>query len=314
MSFVFKFPQLRLIASLAIIISTLFSALSMADEQSDRPFVVGVVSSKPVKAFERAMPLANYLATNLSQYGYSKGDVKVARNLRELERWLERGQVDIFSETAFTAYELESSNLADILARHWKNGSAEYHSLFFARSDSNISSFDDLVDKIVTFEDRLSTSAYYLPATTLLYQGYRLSEVSSPRETPPKGTIGYFFADELSPHGDESSMMSWVEKGIVAASAFSNEDWDDEVTPEISANLNVFYRTPNIPRAVMMARSTLDPQLKQDIQTLLFSADSNEEGLKALKAFKKTKKFDPIPQEALNTIHEIGAKRTVLED
>ncbi|WP_084705437.1 PhnD/SsuA/transferrin family substrate-binding protein [Vibrio mexicanus] len=109
-------------------------------------------------------------------------------------------------------------------------------------------------------------------------------------------------------------MMSWVEKGIVAASAFSNEDWDDEVTPEISANLNVFYRTPNIPRAVMMARSTLDPQLKTDIQTLLFSADSNEEGLNALRAFKKTKKFDPIPQEALTTIQEIGAKRTVLED
>ncbi|WP_084705436.1 PhnD/SsuA/transferrin family substrate-binding protein [Vibrio mexicanus] len=199
MSFVFKFTQLKLMTALIVIFGTLFSTLSIADEQSDRTFVVGVVSSKPVKAFERAQPLANYLAANLSQYGYSKGDVKVARNLRELERWLKRGQVDIFSETAFTAYELESSNLADILARHWKNGSAEYHSLFFARVDSNISSFDDLVDKIVTFEDRLSTSAYYLPATTLVNEGYRLSEVSSPREAPPKGTIGYFFADELSP-------------------------------------------------------------------------------------------------------------------
>lgn len=297
---------------LCLFLYAFFPSLAEAENKLERPFVVGVISSKPKKAFKRAQPLSNYLAANLRHHGYTHGEVKVARDLRELQRWLINGQVDLFSETIFAAYQMEQEKLAEIIARQWKSGAAEYHSIFFSRSDSEIDHFDDLVGKIVVFEDRLSTSAFLLPAATLIEQGYRLSEVSSPRELPQAGEIGYFFADELSRYGDESNMMSWVDNRIVAASAFSNQDWTKEVTPEIESNLTIFYRTPSVPRALMMVRSSIDKPLKKEIQQLLYTADSSYEGLVALKAFKKTKRFDAVTEEALNTVRRIGASESLI--
>lgn len=300
---------LFIIASLSV---TYPSSLD-AKELTTKPFVVGAISSKPKKAFARAQPLANYLAVNLEHIGYTHGEVKVARDLRELQRWLKNGQVDLFSETIFSAYQLEQGKLAEIIARQWKSGTPEYHSIFFSRRDSNVNSFDDLVGKIVVFEDRISTSAFLLPAIALIEEGYELSEVSSPRELPPANKIGYFFADELSRYGDESNMMSWVDNRIVAASAFSNQDWDKEVTPEIESNLTIFYRTPNVPRALMMVRSSLSESLKREVQQLLFLAETTEQGKEALNAFKKTKRFDPVTEATLNTVRQIGSKGSLID-
>ncbi|WP_117235184.1 phosphate/phosphite/phosphonate ABC transporter substrate-binding protein [Vibrio maerlii] len=302
-----------LVSFLCLFLFASFPVVTKAENSTEQAFVIGVISSKPKKAFKRAQPLSDYLALNLKHLGYTHGEVKVARDLRELQRWLKNGQVDLFSETIFAAYQLEQVELAEIIARQWKDGAAEYHSIFFSRVDSNVSSFDDLVGKIIVFEDRLSTSAYLLPAATLIQQGYQLGEVSSPRERPQPGEIGYFFADELSRYGDESNMMSWVDNEIVAATAFSNQDWEKEITPEIESNLTIFYRTPDVPRALMLVRSSLDESLKKEIQQLLFSAETTEEGQEALKAFKKTTLFDTVTEESLRTIREIGATSSLIE-
>ncbi len=173
---------------------------------------------------------------------------------------------------------------------------------FFTLKDNNIDSFDDLLEKTVVFEDRESTSAFYIPAAVLIEKGYTLFELTSPRETPPSGTIGFIFADELTTSGGEINMYTWVYNGIVAAAAFSNVDWDNEIPESLRKKMKVFYRSELVPRTLDLVRPYMNPSLKKDIQEVLFSAHLSEEGKKALNKYKNTKKFDPIDEHIMSGI------------
>ena len=70
---------------------------------------------------------------------------------------------------------LEEAGVADLLLREWKQGVAEYHSVFFTRRDSGINGISDLPGHIMAFEDPGSTSAYLIPRFTLEQNGIALA-------------------------------------------------------------------------------------------------------------------------------------------
>lgn len=282
---------------------------SMSPEQ----IVLGVISSNPKNAVKRSMPMARYLARNLSHHGITKGHVVVAKDHLQMSRWLVQGRVDLVSESAFSAQALVRRSEGELIARRWKSGVAEYASVFFTLKDNNINSFDDLIGKTVVFEDRESTSAFYIPAAVLIEQGYTLFELTSPRETPPEGTIGFIFADELTTSGGEINMYTWVYNGIVAAAAFSDVDWNNEIPALLRDKMKIFYRSKQVPRTLELVRPNMDPKLKQDIKDVLFSAHLSEEGQQAMRKYKKTKKFDPIDAHIMSGIEWVEKLKPLVD-
>ncbi|MDN3616594.1 phosphate/phosphite/phosphonate ABC transporter substrate-binding protein [Vibrio gallaecicus] len=296
------------LAPLLLMTSSSYANEEHAIEPQRSSIVLGVISSKPKKAFKRSQQLADYLADHLQDYGITSGEVKVAKNLDQMKELFRTGQVDLISETSFSAYELKEAKLADMIARQWKGGSKEYYSIFFTRKDRGINSFDDLLGQIIVFEDHRSTSSFLIPAITLLESGYELHKVSSPRDNVPPGSIGFFFSDEVSRYGDETNMMSWVHNKIVAASVFSNLDWVEEVPNNIKSQLVIFHKSQPQPRAIMLTRSKLNEDLKKAIMLTLFNAHSNTTGKQALMAFKSTSKFDVLTPQDRNSIDQLGSK------
>jgi len=257
-------------------------------------FVIGVISSNPKKAVKRTAPLARYLAKHLSEHGITSSQVVVARDTRQMSRWLKQGRVDMVSESVFPATALVQRANAEIIAKRWKSGVSQYATVFFAKKSSDISSFDGLLGKTVVFEDRESSSAFYIPAAILIEQGYPLYELASPREKPPQGQVGYLFADELTKAGGEINMYSWVYNDIVAAAAFSNVDWNSEIPSAMKEKMNIFYQSQFVPRSLELVRPGMDPKLKTHLQTLLYAMHLNDEGREVLQKYKKTKKFEAI--------------------
>ncbi|MBA5762525.1 phosphate/phosphite/phosphonate ABC transporter substrate-binding protein [Vibrio sp. 404] len=313
------FRPLLLIKSLvlgSLLCSLSFSTYADLEEMNpsarENTLVVGVISSNPKKAFKRTQPFADYLASQLEHHNITSARIAVAKDTMQMANWLQNGQVDLLSDTAFSAYELVKDVDAQMLARRWKSGVAEYSTVFFSHSDNNIQSFEDLKGKVIAFEDRGSTSAFIIPSALLLQQGYELYELSSLRELPPADKIGYIFADEFSRKGGETNMMSWVHRKITAASAFSNLDWQEEIPDRIKPELNIFYTSQSIPRGIVLARHDMPLTLKNDLITILLSAHKNKAGQQALAAYKKTKKFDAISPSIKQSIDRVGEMKTLL--
>lgn len=275
--------------------------------------IIGVISSNPTKVFKRTQAFADYVASQLEHRGITSSRIAIAKDIDQMARWLKNGQVDIVSETTFAAHELNQSANAKFLARRWKSGEAEYSTVFFTSNESGIKHFDDLVGKVIAFEDRGSTSAFLIPASILLKRGYELYEVTSPRETPPKNKIGYFFSDEFSSAGGEANMMSWVYGNFVASAAFSNLDWQKEVPSQVKNKLNIYYQSQAIPRAITLVRADLPQELQTDIKEILLSAHQDEQGKRALDKYKDTKKFDSISPSIIQSIEWAGELKELID-
>lgn len=287
-------------------LSFVFTQSVFADHPSvserNQLLLVGTISSNPQKAVKRTQAFADYLASQLSSQRIMEAKVVVAKDIEQMASWLKTGQVDLVSETVFAAAQLIDDANAKPIARRWKSGVGEYSSVFFTSTQSGIKDFSDLVGQTVVFEDRGSTSAFLVPASLLLEHGYQLQELSSPREKPLQGNIGYFFSDDFSNSGGEKNMMAWVHRGLVASAAFSNLDWEKEIPDAIKSDMRVFYQSQSIPRSLMLVSDHLSDDLVAQLAQVLFTAHQVPEGQAVLKSYKKTKQFDPVSEEIVAAI------------
>lgn len=252
--------------------------------------VIGRVSTNPKKHYNHLKPVADYLTKNLRDLGISKTEIIFAKDNKQMIRYIKQGKVDLITETAFSAVVFNQKAGADIVLRRWKKGVAEYSSIIFSRNDSGIHSFDDLLGKTIAFQDRGSTSSFFIPASILIREGYELYELDSPREKPPADAIGFVFAEK------EINISAWVHRNIVAAGAMSDLNWNNErdMPKEFRQQTEVLYQSIPFPRGVELIRNDLNPSLKNRIVEVLASAHESEEGRKMLKAYQKTKQYDAL--------------------
>jgi len=280
-----------------------------------RPFVIGAISNKAKKHIKFTSPLANYLATRLSHYGYGQGKVVVVQTINEMAELLRTGQVDLVSETLFSVLELQEKTGAKLLLKRWKNNADAYSSVIFVRKDSNISSLDDLRGKIIAFEDRASSSGYFLPVTMLLSKGYELHSLSSPDQPVPEGKIGYVFAKDILKVANEISISSWVYRRVVDAGAFSNLNWDeDEDMPwKFRSEIRILLESDPYPRNLLLARPSMEEQERNEIKQILLTAHTTKKGKKALKRYQKTSKFEELDKGSLGTLHKASTLKTIIK-
>lgn len=256
------------------------------------------VSGNPRRHYNALGALGAYISPRLADLGIDSYRVLLARDNEEMIGWLRSGEVDLAMETPFSALAFERDAGAELLLRAWKNGFRGYRTVFFARKDSQISSLADVGGKLVAFEDSGSTSGFLVPLTTLRQIGLTLKLQLSEQEHPDATEAHYVFADS------EINVAAWVLRGRVDVGALSDINWNNPVKmpPVFRQELEIFHRTPEIVRSVVLVRKGMDEAVKQRISQILRSMDDNEEGRGALEDCYMTRRFDSLDGEAARSL------------
>ncbi len=295
---------LKIFALLALLLITPFTlgCLNTNDNHSDnndeketRIISIGTVSRDVEKMIKRFQPTADYIAKKLSDENVTfKGKVVLAKDSNHMVQLLKEEKIDLYFESPMTASLVAEQSGAEIFLRRWKQNTAEYNSVIFVRNDSEIFSLDDLPGKTISFESPDSTSGYLLPKAHLMLKGYNLSEVVNPN------TIDYDFTQE-----DENTAL-WVVENRSDAGAFSNLDFEENPIP-IKNELRIIDQTISIPRQVVVHRSGMEPSMVYDLKNILINMEYDFEGQQIMEDFKKTKRYDEIPNkdELLNSLKEM---------
>ena len=256
---------------------------------SIKTLTLGVVyQSAPESVVERFRSLVEYAARKLAPTGEIKSIVKVAANTAQLIELLEQGQVDFYLESPFPTYIINRTGTGRLLLRRWKSGMSEYRGVIFTSKASRITRLEDLLGKMIVFEDPGSTSGYFLPKLLLLEKRFRVAEKPDLSARVSGGEIGYIFA------GSEKNVVKLVREEKVAAGAISNDDYAslDETS---KARLAVLAESGSVPRHLVSVRRNLPEAVIKRLKEILLSMHQDDEGQKILRQIDSTTKFDTLP-------------------
>jgi len=276
---------------LRLLLLAALSVLAMLPARADDGvLVLGRISDDPKAHYEQLKPLLDYVVPRMADVGIREGRVLMARDAQQMQSYLRRGRVDWVTETAGTAMLLQQRAGAEPLLMTERDGVDRYRTVYFVRRDSPVRSLDDLRGRSIAFQNRSSTSAYYVPATELLEHGLALEVLLSPADRPAPGSVGYVFGRS------ELNVSSWVHKNLVDAGAMSNLDWDNphRVPEAFRADLRIIRETPEVPRALEMVRGGLDDRVKRRLREVLLGAAADPDAREALLRFFKTTRFAPV--------------------
>lgn len=294
------------LASGTIVLLFVFHLIGDAGGQSPQvsaepSLSLGIVSQKSQEAVEeRFQDFVNYLARKLSATSEIKGSIVLAPTALQLAKLLEEKKVDFYMESPYPTYLINRLGVARMLLRRWKGGMAEYRSIIFTKTDSGIARLEDLLGKIIVFEDPGSTSAYLLPKVLLLKRGFLLTEQSSFEASVSSKEIGYLFA-----HSEKNIVNSVLSKKA-AAGAFSNDDFA-KLDERKKAEIFILAETEMFPRHLLSVRKDLDPVLVRRLQDALLSMHQDEQGRRILQKTDNTTQFDLLPGG------EEGLRRRLME-
>lgn len=289
------------VVCLLLALLTAFPA-GAAGDVSSGVLVLGRISDDPGAHYNQLRPLLDYVVPRMADVGIREGRILMARDAQQMASYMRRGRVDWVTETAGTAMLLRERVGARPFLLTERDGVSRYHSVFFARRDRGLSSLDDLRGHRLAFQRPSSTSAYYVPAGTLLDRGMSLEILLSPDDQPSPRAVGYLFARS------ELNIATWVHKGLVDAGVMSNVDWDNpgRVPSSFRRDLMIIGRTTDYPRAVEVMRADLDARVAARLRAVLLQASRDPAGRDALLAFFGTTRFLPYDAGAEQALSVIG--------
>ena len=280
--------SLRRIAALALAFALLLPLPALAGDPG--VLVVGRISDDPKAHYEQLKSLLDYVVPRMKDVGIREGRILMAKDATQMASYLRRGRVDWVTETAGTGMMLKQRAGAKPLLLTERDGTSHYHTVFFARADSHVRSLDDLRGHSVAFQRPTSTSAYFLPVTELLHRGDSLELLLSPTDKLDTNVVGYVFARS------ELNIATWVHKRLVDVGVMSNIDWNNprRVPAAFRQDLRVIGETADVPRALELVRSDLDPKVEARLRELLCDAAKDPEARDALQGFFQTTRFLPV--------------------
>ncbi len=265
--------------------------------------VLGRVSDNPKSHYDELKPLLDYVVPRMAAVGIRSGRILMARDLQQMGSYMRRGRVDWVTETSGNAVLLERRAKARSLLITERDGASSYHSVFFVRRDSPVRTLQDLTGRSVAFQNPYSTSAYYLPASTLLDAGLQLELLLSPMDRVAPDTVGYLFART------ELNITTWVHKRLVDAGVLSNLDWANpqRMPPAFAADFRVIGESQDVPRAIVLSRSGMDPKIEDRLRQVLLEASVDPDASEALRRFLGTSRFIPVSAADRRALDQLGA-------
>ncbi len=290
---------MQIVRRTMVLVLCLTATLSAA--AAPRVLVMGAISDDPNSDISRLSHMAAYMQANLASIGIESVEILIVPDRNQMVNLLRDGRIDWVSETAFGAVYLQQRAGAQLLTRKRKDGAATYRSIFFARKDSPVNEIVDLKDRVVAFEHRNSTSAFFMPASMMNSLELPLDALATPRETPRSDAYGYVYS------GNEYNTAIWVQKGIVDAGVLSNTDWQNTsmIAPEIVADLKVFALSDELPRAIEVVRGDLDADLSATLRDVLQFMHVDPLAADALAAYHNTTRFDALSDTDLAMLSSI---------
>ena len=279
---------------------------------------IGTVDVDAVKQIIKFQPTADYIAAKLSnnQTTHYNGKVIITPTINDMINLLKEQKIDLYFESPFTIALVDKESGAVPFLLRWKEGVAQYHSIFIVKKNSPINTINDFVGKTIAFEAPESTSGYLLPKAYLVQKGFSLSgeatesyltqgraggvlsggsnitnssiDESIGNSNSNNNTIRYVFARE------DQNIPLWIVEGKADIGVISNVDIVQETYESVKSQLKIVDRTIDVPRHVVSHRSELDPVLVEKIKHMLVYMDKDQEGIKILKNFEETTKYEEI--------------------
>jgi phosphonate transport system substrate-binding protein len=292
---------------------------------------IGTVDVDAVKQIMKFQPTADYIASKLSnettQY---KGKVIIPQTVDEMINLLKQQRIDLYIDSPVTIALVDKESAAVPFLLRWKEGVAQYHSVFIVKKNSPINSLKDFIGKTIAFEAPESTSGYLLPKAYLLQKGFSLIGESTGSYLAQRGFGGIGEASNSSSGGKPSGNTSnhnnndttiryvfaredqniplWIVEGKAEIGVISNIDLEQQTPKAIKSQLKVVDRTIDVPRYEVSHRSGLNPSLVEKIKNILLDMDKDPEGVKILRNFDNTTKYDEIKdkdEKILSTINDM---------
>lgn len=266
------------------------SEATTATASETTAIVLGDVSDEPIKKIQRFQPLADYLAENMADQGINTGEVAIVPDLESMIAAMKAGEIDLYFDSLYPATVVSEGSGAEPLLRRWKDGVAEYNTVFFTRVDSDINNLDDLSGKHLALEEKVSTSGYLLPVSYLLQSNLNPVEKASATSPVAADEIGYVFTR------DDENTIQWVVSGKIEAGAIDNQSFA-KIPEETRSQLKVFAETAKIPRQLVLVAPDITPEQREQIKQLLMALDESEAGQKVLEQLQETEKFDEFDSD-----------------
>ena len=268
--------------------------------------VLAIVAEFPASALAEIEAFSSWLNSHWGQGG-QRIVVRAARSVPEVAQWLRDGDADFFMDSPLPVLLARHLSGCRPVLRRWKYGEPAYKSVFFVRADSDIQSLEDLVGRVLAFEDRYSSSSFFLPMEHLLNSG--LQGAFLPRvDEPVLGShVGLVFS------GGDSTTMHWVLAGKVAAGAMNEYGFHRYSGDELS-KLRVVAWTDEIPRGLVAVRHDLAPDIENRLVELLLAADDDPAGREMLQTFSATDRFDEIPDAFIERMGQMQETIVLIDE
>lgn len=274
-------------AKLALIFFSAAALYVPSSSAGEKTFALGLISDKPAGRIEEYTPFVNYVAGRLKDFNISSGKVVVAKDIHEMFGLIEKGEVDMVFESAFSTIGMKEKGMIPSMLV-WRKGVREYRTLFFVRKDSPIKTISDLKGKTIVFEDPESTSGYFMPKAELKRMGMTPLPLDERKEI--KDAVRYLFA------GEETNQAFWVIQKRADAGAFNNNDWD-ELSEKVREDLRIIHETGAVPRYMASFPPAMPGGLRKAVEGILEEMDKNPEGQDALKKASGIKKIERLSED-----------------
>lgn len=274
-------------------------------ERQPHTLVYARIGTDPREHYPPTKRMVDHVAAQLRQDHIERGEALLAKDADQLIQWMKSGRADWATVTPMLALQLRDRANARWLLRRWKNGVSEYRTLFITRKSSPVQTLADLRGRRVAMEQKSSTSGFFLPMAAMQQHTLEPLLLAALTDPLPADKTGYWFSG--SSHGTAAR----VARGTADAGAVSDQDWMGDEMPEIlKEQLRVFHQTDPVPRAIEVVHPGLPTALQQHLQEYLLRAHADPEATDILKAFDNTARFDPLPEQAIQVLEQVG---TVLQ-
>jgi phosphonate transport system substrate-binding protein len=208
----------------------------------------------------------------------------------EVNRMLERKELDLAFVCSGPYVTGKKEFGMEILAVPVCHGKTVYYSYFIVSIDSGIDAFEDLKGKTFAFTDPLSNTGFLVPT-------YYLAQ----RDETPES----YFGDTFFTHSHDNSIQA-VAKGIADGAAVDSLIFDfmRGKKKHTIGKVRVIEKSPPYGIPPVVVHPSMDPAMKEKLQTLFLSIHESPEGQRLL-ANLQIDRFVEGHDDAYDSVREL---------
>ncbi|MEZ5988823.1 MAG: PhnD/SsuA/transferrin family substrate-binding protein [Planctomycetota bacterium] len=254
--------------------------------QPERPRETIRLGKVTIKRISSRKNFAAFMAY-LEKKGYAVAPLRTPASIEDMVTLVREGEVNLVLESPYGAVRLmDEAKLDPVLLRE-KSGAKDYSAVLFVPRKSPVKELSDLVGKVVVFEDKGSTSSYFLPRRILEKAGLDLVH----SQVPVAGKVSYWFSLD-----DVRSIRLVAEDGRFAGGGIDKSKVQDDerfrmLTPE----------SAKVPRHVVLAGRDLDHRRLCEV---LLAMKEDAEARQALEDMLTPTGFSKLPGDARRYLDE----------